>query len=231
MIFIEPIVLFGLFEDTSRQASDLGINALKVLGWFIGGFVFMWLAIWIGYKSTFGRPCPEPVRKIATWGNAVIWALIAALILFTTGSGTGPGTGTGPSGDGDQQQPTTDPRSGPREEPTPREKPETPSDRDESLKGDGRIDVVILGGVNEPQDRYYRLGNDPERITLVELKDRLRTLQQDESKPLKGIVIVFENDILRSDHPLVTLLKKWARETAGLAVTEPKAGEQIRPRS
>jgi hypothetical protein len=209
--------LFAIELNVTRLAQFI-VNCLAVGGGFLAGYVLMLMAGWLLDRFLFRRKTPHSLHMGFRYLGGTGMAILVALIVFGHGQGwtlmggglEGTSNGTGNT----ETPPTTTPAT---VSPTP----VTPPPSATSLATDERLRITMLGGSDVKEQRFYQLEDDPQPITLSDLKAKILQRKDGSMKTL-GLEIRFATrNALPQDHPAVGLLTRWARETAALPVTFP----------
>lgn len=215
----EAIVVASVGETIG----NILVKVLAVAGaWVIGYFATLAL-LWIVSKLAFNKRLPKQVTRLLCVVGGVAAALLVGWLLFVAtgggggwgfgpGFGFGTGKGSGTSGD---ERPAT---SGSESTKPPRSTPEGATEPGAAPP----LRILMLGGdrvkkIGDKEFAFYRIQPDGPELAF----DGIRTAIRDRAKsipPLKGIVIIIEDDSVAQNHPAVKRLEELAKDER-LAVT------------
>ena len=198
---------------------DLGMLLLKLLA-IAGGVVLGGASAGMMSRAltrfTIRKQAPQTFVFSSRLAGGGLAGLAIWLWAFGMG-GSGLGFGSGGLGSGGDSyigynpvKDKGDEKVDPQKDPKPIDKP--------GPVGSRPARVVMLGGSRVQQDRFYILDEQPQPVTLAELKDLLTVRKKQETDPLKVIEIVVFEDSVDRDHPAVRDLESWAA-SGGLQVT------------
>ncbi len=222
ILVLVPLLGASLVDNSIEVVYKL----LAVAGAFlVGYFGSIWLSMLVLW-STYRKQIPQVIKKLIGVISGVLLALAVFLWVFGTGDGYGIGSGPGLGGPGKQsdQEPTT-PSQAPRLEQsmTPLSEPTAAPTKQQT-----RARVVVLGGNQVDQQRFFQLEGDERPVDLAEVQARIRQLQIEE-EGLDALELIIYADSLAREHPLVKRLEKWAYQQDLQVITQVK--DQNRPSS
>lgn len=214
--------ILGL-DNAEDRLAQLVKNCLMVAGGFLVGYFLGGCVAWgvNRYALRRKRPdqrLPEPVVRTFRLIGGVVVALIVALIVFTGGLGGGPGKGSG-DGSGNPDPNTPSDKSGQPKIDDPKIDPKITVPKPPDPKPvDVTLPILILGGDDVRDGRFYVIGSDRTPKTFDEFKDVVLARKAKETGKL-GLEVMFPaKNVLPLDHPAVTRVIKWAKEEARLKV-------------
>ncbi len=198
---------------------DLGMLLLKllavaggaVLGGALGGFFARVLT-----RFTIRKQPPQALVFSGRLGGFALAGLAVWLWAFGMG-GSGLGFGSGGLGSGGEGYIGYTPVKNKDDKPND-SKPDEKVTEKPVPAGPRPARVEMLGGGRVQQDRFYVLDEQPQPLTLAELRDILTAGKKQETDPLKVIEIVVFEDSVDKEHPAVRDLEAWAAAN-GLQVT------------
>lgn len=205
------MTIFGFLNTLNLAKLIEGI--LATAGGFLVGYILAAIAGWLFDKYLLKRKSPEFLHKVCRLLGGLILAIIVALLVFGGGGGEGNGTGEGTgNGKASPANGTIDPSS-------------TNDPKQISLKPlppvEERIRITLLGGTDVKDQKFYLIDDETVPRSLAEAKAAIQKAKDATTKTL-GLEIRFAaQNALPQDHPAVTQLARWARESAGLTVTFP----------
>ncbi|MGL4422779.1 MAG: hypothetical protein ACRCZF_19080 [Gemmataceae bacterium] len=188
------------------------VNSLAVGGGFLVGFLLAWVATWYVDRQFFFKKLPFTLHRASRLTGGTLGAILIALLVFGSG-GTGLGGGMGEGfGEGSSPVNTITAATGtpiPSTTPTPGSTTAIPAD----IPPTTIVRVLILGGIDVQQERFYRTDDAPTAWTLAELKTRLIAKKTAATVGSIGLELRFPVlNTLPQDHPAVTQLVAWARD-------------------
>jgi hypothetical protein len=208
-----------VFCPVPLASFDLGMLLLKllavaggaVLGGALAGAVARTLTRFI-----IRRQAPQTLVFSCRIAGFALAGLAVWLWAFGTG-GSGLGFGSGGLGSGGDSYIGYNPVKDRADKP-PDSQAEQKSIEKPAPAGSRPARVEMLGGGRVRQDRFYVLDEQPQPLTIGELRDILAARKKQEADPLKIIEIVIYEDSVDKDHPAVRDLETWAASN-GLQVT------------
>ena len=218
------MTLFAVDIDSSlTNLQQLGLNVLMVIGAFVAGYALTWILLFLTRKYVHKKTLPHGFNKFMR----LMGGLTAAILMALWVSGVGGGDYGDPGGSG-QGRPEGSEPGRPEVMPELPEKPEKPIKPGAGeVEREYQVEVIVIGGTDDPLERYYMISPEYEAITYEDLTAELEAARSESGKPLKSIKIFFRNKELPGDHVLVARLKRWASR-AGLSVNFPPEGERMR---
>jgi hypothetical protein len=197
--------------------AQLLVNILAVGGGFLVGYFLTLIAANTLDRAVLRKKSPRGLHKVLRFLGGLLGAILVALIVFGHGQGwnlfggAAGSTGTGNGRDAPQLI-TTPANDTPPETPKPTLAPTVT-----------RIRITILGGGDVKSKHFYKLDDDPNARTFDEVKAVVQPAAKQAVKP--GVEIRFaQKNRLPQDHPAVTMLVQWLRESCGLTVAFPPDG-------
>jgi hypothetical protein len=210
--------VFAFLDDVQKSVQQFIHNCLLVAGAFLVGYILGGILGWGLGKWAFKQKSPDTLKQLGRPIGGIVLALIVALLVFTGMGGRlgagGEGQGT-PNDTGSKDSAANrDSSAGPRVVP-----PKVDQTTPEAI-----IRVTVLAGAAVRSERkFYLLNDDPNAITLEELKAAIKT-RQSQVKGKTVLQVLFSSDPNlappRND-PKVTDVTRWATEDAGLDVVFP----------
>jgi len=215
--------LANAFENVGRTI----LNFLAIGGGFLIGTVVAWALVRLVSKFLLKRKPNVYVDKIARVVGGIIGAILIALLVFGDGGwgfgGSGGGLPGGPGGT-DKQQPgkgngdgepkITDPTI-----PAAKIKVKPPD-------VDDRVKIVVLGGLDVKDERFYLFEDERTASTLRELT--LKVEARDSLMKLKGLTVyVYKNSAAEGGF-VVGDLRELARKK-DLSIDFAPVQKELRP--
>lgn len=226
----DTLLADGLASGAGEQVAAFVVKCLAVAGGFLVGYFLGGVVAWALDRWVFARKAPEPVKKAVAFASAIALAILVGLIVFGEGGnglfgrgGAGDGKGT-PAPDDQKGKVTPPAPPEPKKTEAPPPKPAEPVTP--SKPADALVRVTILGGTDVPNndEKYYLVGDDPERKSLAQVGDVVSALKE-KTKGTVAIVIhlrATNRPSLNPEHESITKLRNWA-ENAKVDVTFPAA--------
>jgi hypothetical protein len=204
------------FEVSSATVTQFFLNLLAVAGGFLAGYVLGWILCLAFDKWVLGKKSPQGLHRAVQAIMGLIVALLVALMVFGSGTGGGGGTGNG-QGPGNQTgSPGTNPNpttpASTATLPTPPMKEPNPSEV---------VKIVLLGGEDVKDERFYQLEGQKSALTFAELKGLIQDRKAASTKGLTLEIRFQAKNMLSRDHVAVRRLQTWATSEAALNVTFP----------
>lgn len=210
--------LFGFLPVPLAQL-DLGMLLMKLLavagGAVLGGAIAGTGARWLT-RFTIRKQAPRTL----VFSSRIIGCALAGVgvWLWAFGAGgSGFGFGTGGLGSGGENYVGYKPVKE-KEEKTSETSTEQKSNEKPGTNSLSIARVQMLGGSRVQQDRFYIVDEQPQPVTMAELRELLTSRKKQEKDPLKVIEIIVYEDSVDKEHPAVRDLEKWASGN-GLQVT------------
>lgn len=195
--------MFAVTDFGTGRLAQAIVNGLAILGAFLIGYVAAAVA---ANRLQRTRP-PNALNRACRVLTGFALATLAAVILFGHGQGWTLFGGGGESRKNDATG--TQPISTPIPPPEPQASPS---------ETDAQLAITILGGTDVVEQRFYLIDGQELPRTISEIK---ADITESPKKPRTIEVRFSERNVLPHDHPAVTMLVRWLREEAGLAVTMP----------
>lgn len=186
------------------------VNGLAVLGGFLAGYLLCGLLANLLDRSFFLGKSPRWLHRLVRILGGFALALLVAMIVFGHGKGWN-FFGGGADGDGQGEPNGTQPISVPFTE-----KKEIPPSVPQEPE---RIKITILGGSDVKEQKFYVVNDETTAKNFTELKAAVLKSKEAAAKPPSLEIHFSPRNVLPSDHPAVSMLTRWARETAGLDFT------------
>lgn len=215
--------VFAILDGVQQRFEQLVHNCLLVAGGFLAGYLLGGLVGWgvNRYALRRKRPdqaLPEPVAKLFRVVGGIIGAIIVALLVFVGGLGGGPGKGAGEgTGNPDPNAPS-DKGGQPKVDPSKADPKITLPKPPDSKPADAVLTVVILGGDDVRDGRFYLVGDDRTPKTFEEFKEAVLARKAKEPGKLELLIGFPAKNVLPLDHVAVTRVIKWAKEDARVKV-------------
>jgi hypothetical protein len=210
--------IFGLLPVPLAQL-DLGMLLMKLLavagGAVLGGAIAGTGARWLT-RFTIRKQAPRTFVLSSRIVGCALAGIGVWLWAFGAG-GSGFGFGTGGLGSGGENYVGYQPVKEEDKAPSDTQPEQKPVDKP-GANGLSVARVQMLGGTRVQQDRFYVVDEQPQPVTLPELRELLATRKKQEKDPLKVVEIVVYEDSVDKEHPAVLDLEKWANGN-GLQVT------------
>jgi hypothetical protein len=201
------IGLLGLYAGPL----DWVVRLLAVVGGAaLGGFGIGFLVRLAG-RFLGARTVPRTMLNLVRLLAAVVAGWVVWLLVFGTG---GAGIG-GPGGSSIGGAPGSGKGTAPDAARAPQPEP--------AERAGGTLPIVILGGTQVREGRFYEVPGEKEPLTLSALKEVLKTRQQ--AGNLRRIEIVIYGSSVYKESEAVTALEDWARQhDLDVTMSFPKAG-------
>jgi hypothetical protein len=209
--------VFALLDDTQKSIEHFVHNCLLVAGAFLVGYILGGILGCALGKWAFKQKSPDTLKQLGRPIGGILLALIVALLVFTGMGGRlgagGEGQGT-PNDTGNKDAAHRDSSAGPNVVPP----------KVDQMPPEAIIRVTVLAGAAVRSERkFYLLDDDPNSLTLEELKAAIKA-RQSKVKGKTVLQVLFSSDPNlappRND-PKVTDVTRWATEEAGLDVVFP----------
>lgn len=207
------ILMLGL---SAENVTNFVVKGLAVAGAFLVGFALMGLVAIALDRWLFNKKTPVGMKRVARILGGLAAAFLAALILFGEG-GSGLFGGAAGTGNGKPKGATpTNPAELNVSTPTP------PSPVVSEVPADNAvIRVMILGGFDVKDGRFYKLDDDATPKTFEDAKKAIVARQTSDSKKLAIVLLFPAQNAPARDHPAVIQLERWAMDEARIGVFQP----------
>ncbi|MCZ2342002.1 MAG: hypothetical protein LC104_09430 [Bacteroidales bacterium] len=221
------MTLFAFVGFNPERFAQLIVNVLAIGGGFFIGQILSGLAAWLLDRWLTGGRSPLGLHRTIRYVGGATLAVLVALIVFGHGEGWtlfgGGGSGAQNQAAGEQSANGTPPPVTTATPPPTSPMPETEpilAPRVVLPTQANQVQVLMLGGEDVRNQRFYLLDSETTPKTLTEVRSFLMQ-RKSASKSDLGLLIRFPaTNILPRTHPAVVMLSQWAQDH-GIAVTFP----------
>jgi hypothetical protein len=202
--------------------TQLIVNSLAVGGAFLLGRMGTAALLWSAHRTAPIKAVPQGLRKPTSNLGGTTVAALAALILFGHGAGwriMGGGAEGIENGGSSPTPPSTAPATAPTRE------PQTPATTkqlidQQPVEPRSRIRLLVLGGDDVQNERFYLLNSETTPKNLSELTAALHRKSEPSHQPVLLEIVRNHSNRLALEHPAMTRVAAWAK-LHGYTVTFP----------